>query len=275
MQKIALLQILLVICTLTSFAQKYPKEELEATRQLSKKLVGYYNNSDPQFLDHLAPRFSFDDYTAGLRIKSVEEVKQVLAMDRGVEDWKVDVEKIVVISPQLSIVYGNQTGKRKGVPFRTRFISQLVFNKERKLLHWTDTVDPTSFQGGTKPAEEDATLIKEFYKNAYSRLDPARISEYLHPQLKLRDHTLNLTYTGVDTIKYVWKTSAELFDMKRSKIELKHLNPICKDVLEAQGNFNGYRKDGKKLKSPFSSIFILKDNKIFRWIDHVDANAFR
>lgn len=275
MRKIIVLASFLTTFCFSLIAQKYPKNEQEATRQLSKELIGYYNTSDPRFLEHLASQFSFDDYTVGLRIKSIEEVKQVLGMDRGVTDWEVNVDKIEVVSPQLAIIYGNQSGKRKGVSFQTQFISHLVFNKDRKLLHWTDTVDPKSFQGGSKPTRENLVFIRDFYKSAYAQLDPTQIMKFLHPQLTVRDHTLNLNYTGIDTIRYVWRTSAEIFDMKRSKIQLKKINPICKDVLEARGYFNGLRKDGRKLKSPFSSVFILMDNKILYWIDHVDVNAFR
>lgn len=264
-----------ILVSINSRAQSYSKEELEKTKQLARELIGYYSKSDEKFLDFLAPRFSFDDYTVGIKIKSVEEAKQVLKMDRGVTDWKVSVEKIEVLSPQLAIIYGTQTGYRKSIPFKTLFISTLVFNKTSKLVHWTDTVDPQSFNGGSPSASADRELIRSFYKNAYSKLDPTRLSDFLHPKLKLVDHTMNLNYTGIDTIRYVWTNSAKLFDMKKSKIELKKLNPIAKDVLEARGYFNGYKKDGGRIRSPFSSVFILKEGKIFRWIDHVDVNSFK
>ena len=237
-----------------------------------KQFFYNYSNSPTKLLEMMVDDFKFKDPTMKLEFNSKSDVIKAFSAPSGVTKFKAEVGSMYFISPLVIDVHGVISGEMKGNPFRTLFSTILIFNQARKLISWTDHVDPNTFSGNSPVNEKNKRVIKEFFK-VYAKLDTNSVDRFLDQNIRLVDPTFHLDYRGIQKIKEVWKQSKETFE--NGNVKIKKIYFITGNVIDVHGVIVAKTKKGKKLLAPFSTILILENGKIKHWVDHFDKESFK
>lgn len=238
-----------------------------------RQIFKHYSATDLKVLDFADDNVSFNDFTMGIKYNSKEQIRKTLINPaNSLKNFKAEIKKIFYISPYVVDVHGVNSGLMDGKPFRTLFSTALIFDKNKKIVSWTDHVDPNTFTGNSPVTEKNKQFIKDFFK-AYSKLDTSAIDKYVDENVRLIDPTLKLDYKGLQKIKQVWDESKQIFES--GIIKINKLYFITENVIDVQGMFDVKTRKGKRLLTPFSTVFMLENGKIKHWVDHVDREAFR
>lgn len=260
-----ILPLFILLLAQVSVAQSVGISEAEI-----RKFFDNYSNSPAKLLELMVDDLRFRDPTMNFEFISKAALVKTFSAPSGVTKFRAEIVSMYFISRFVVDVHGTLTGEMKGKPFRTLFSTILVFNREKKLISWTDHVDPQTFAGNSPVSEKNKRFIEDFFK-FYAKLNPVGLENYLDENVRLVDPTLNLDFKGIGTIKEVWKQAAKTFS--GGKFELKKIYFITENVIDAHGFKKVKTKPGKKLELPFSTIFILKKGKIRHWVDHVDKDS--
>lgn len=248
----------------TTFSQGITEAEI-------KQFFDTYTNSPTKLLEMMVDDFKFKDPTMKLEFNSKADVIKAFSGNSGVTKFKAEPVSIHFISPFVVDVHGVNSGEMRGKPFRTLFSTILIFNQNKKLISWTDHVDPNSFSGNSPVNKKNKRFIKEFFK-VYEKLDTNFADKFLDPKVRLVDPTFKLNYRGIEKIKEVWNQSKQIFE--KGKIKIKSLYFITENVVDIHGVMTAKTKKGRNLTARFSTIFIIENGKIKYWVDHFDTNAF-
>ena len=260
-----ILLFLILIFAQTTSAQGISEAEI-------RQFFENYSNSPTKLVEMMVDDFKFKDPTMKLEFNSKADVIKAFSAPSGVTKFKAEVVSMYFISPFVVDVHGRITGDMKGKPFRTLFSTILIFNENKKLISWTDQVDPNTFKGNSPVNDKNKRFIKDFFK-AYAKLQTDKIDKYLDQNIRLVDPTIKLDYRGIETIQGVWKQSKEIFE--KGKIKIKEIYFITESVIDVHGVIDAKTKKGKKLLAPFSTILILENGKIKHWVDHFDKESFK
>lgn len=231
-----------------------------------------YSNSPTKLVEMMVDDFKFKDPTMKLEFNTKADVIKAFSAPSGVTKFKAEVVSIYFISPFVVDTHGVISGEMQGKPFRTLFSTILIFNQNKKLISWTDHVDPNTFKGNSPVNEKNKRFIKDFFK-IYGKLETDSADKFIDENIRLADPTFNLDYRGVQKIKEVWRQSKEVFD--KGKIKIKKIYFITENVIDVHGVINAKTKKGKKLLAPFSTVVILENGKIKHWVDHFDKEPFK
>lgn len=247
-----------------NFAQGISEAEI-------RQFFDFYSNSPTKLVEMMVEDFKFKDPTMKLEFGTKADVVKAFSAPSGVTNFKAEPVSIHFISPLVVDVHGINSGKMRGNPFKTLFSTILIFNENKKLISWTDHVDPNTFKGNSSVNDKNRRFVKDFFK-FYAKLNSNGIEKYVDENIRLVDPTLGLDFKGISTIREVWKQASEAY--LGGKFEIKRMYFITEDVIDTHGFIRAKTKKGKKLKISFSTIFILENGKIKHWVDHVDQGAF-
>jgi hypothetical protein len=260
-----ILMLAILILAQTTLAQGVTEAEI-------RQFFDYYSNSPTKLVEMMVEDFKFKDPTMGFEFGTKADVIKAFSAPSGVSKFKAEPVSIHFISPFVIDIHGVNSGEMKGKPFRTAFSTILIFNRDKKLISWTDHVDPNTFKGNSPINEKNKRFVKDFFK-FYAKLNSNGIEKYMDEKVRLVDPTLGLDFKGINTIKEVWKQASEVYS--GGKFEIKQMYFITENVIDTHGFIKAKTKKGTKLKVPFSTIFILENGKIKHWVDHVDKEALK
>ena len=246
-------------------------------REINRYYNEFYKSYDTTILNYISETsFFLRDHTLGINLKSKGDLRNYLKssaklLPNTLVSFKSEIKDFFYITPYVVDVHGLNSGIHEGVKFSTPFTTVMMFDDNLKLIGWTDHVDPKTFSGGSSKSGRNKKVIREFYKG-YSAIDTTYISKYCSKDLKLVDPTMKLEMSEQD-LKRAWVQSRwQLTDIK---VTLSDFRVIAENVIDVNGQFDfTVRQSSKKVKTPFSTVFILKDKKIIHWVDHFDKNAF-
>lgn len=270
---------LLVLVSLTHLPGRAQQAEpiFQKIKEINNAYNQFYESNDTTILTLIADEnFSLRDYTLDINLGSKADLRKYLSsfskrQPSPIRNFKSEIKSIFFISPFVADVFGMNSGIHEGKAFSTPFSTVMMFDKNYKLEGWTDHVHPKTFSGGSPRSRANVRLLKEFYKG-YEAIDTSYITKYCSKNMKLIDPTFQLNYT-IDDMRRAW---LDFFTrVKGLKITLSKTRIIAENVIDV----NGYAeftslKGNKKLKTPFSTVFIIKDKKIVHWVDHFDKEAF-
>jgi ketosteroid isomerase-like protein len=241
-----------------------------------KDIFKHYNAFDTALIEFTASKFNIKDYTTGIKITTPEQLKKSLKNSKNmIENWSSVIEDIFYVSKYVASVRGVNSGKVNGKPFKTRFVTVLVFNKQYQVVSWSDHIDPKTFAGGSITSDRHKSTIASLFKlyGSYKNSDSTLLGNYLSPDIVFVDPTFRISTKGIDTLKHhIWPAAVNVYEKADFRINDYYF--ITEDVVNITGTLYITTKKGKNIASRFSTVLIFEKDRIKNWVDHFDKLAF-
>jgi hypothetical protein len=270
-------RVMLVISIVAHISLAISLKANDTTELKVKDIFKLYNAFDTALIEFTATKFNIVDYTTGIKITTPEQLKKSLKNSKNmIENWSSVIEDIFYVSKYVASVRGVNSGNVNGKPFKTRFVTVLVFNKQYQVVSWSDHIDPMTFSDSTGViSEKHKNKISALFKlySTYKNTDSSKLGNYLAQNIKFSDPTFRIATAGIDTLKhYIWPAAVNVYEKADFRINDYYF--ITEDVINITGILYIATKSGKRITSRFSTVLIFKNDKICNWVDHFDKLAF-